>query len=85
MDARELARSARTTAAWTACEQAADYWFALAERVELEPEIVDGLLRGGGGPAANQPADQRAHEKRRKNEQQYGRIHDRFSKNIIGT
>ena len=38
MDARELARSARTTAAWTACEQAADYWFALAERVELEPE-----------------------------------------------
>jgi len=38
MDARELARSARTTAAWTACEQAADYWLALAERVELEPE-----------------------------------------------
>ena len=38
MDARELARSARTMAAWTACEQAADYWFALAERVELEPE-----------------------------------------------
>jgi len=38
MDARELARSARTTAAWTACEQAADYWFALAERVELEQE-----------------------------------------------
>jgi hypothetical protein len=38
MDARELARSARTTAAWTACEQAADYWFALAERVELESE-----------------------------------------------
>ena len=36
MDARELARSARTTAAWTACEQAADYWLALAERVELE-------------------------------------------------
>ena len=34
MDARELARSARTTAAWTACEQAADYWLALAERVE---------------------------------------------------
>ena len=33
MDARELARSARTTAAWTACEQAADYWLALAERV----------------------------------------------------
>ena len=38
MDARELARSARTTAAWTACEQAADYWLALAERVELEQE-----------------------------------------------
>ena len=38
MDARELAGSARTTAAWTACEQAADYWFALAERAELEPE-----------------------------------------------
>jgi hypothetical protein len=38
MDARELARSARTTAAWTACEQTADYWFALAERVELEQE-----------------------------------------------
>ena len=36
MDARELARSARTMAAWTACDQAADYWFALAERVELE-------------------------------------------------
>jgi hypothetical protein len=36
MDARELARSARTTAAWTACEQAADYWLALAERVEHE-------------------------------------------------
>src|SRR3954467_11046632 len=36
MDARELARSARTTAVWTACEQAADYWFALAERLELE-------------------------------------------------
>jgi hypothetical protein len=39
MDARELARSARTTAAWTACEQAADYWLALAERVELEQEL----------------------------------------------
>ncbi len=38
MDARELARSARTTAAWTACEQVADYWFALAERVEFEEE-----------------------------------------------
>jgi hypothetical protein len=38
MDARELARSARTTAACTACEQAADYWLALAERVELEQE-----------------------------------------------
>ena len=36
MDARELARSARTTAAWTACEQAADYWLALAERIEHE-------------------------------------------------
>ena len=38
MDARELARSARTTAAWTACEQVAHYWLALAERVELEQE-----------------------------------------------
>ena len=38
MDARELARSARTTAAWTACEQVADYWLVLAERVELEQE-----------------------------------------------
>ena len=38
MDAREFARSARTTAAWTACEQAADYWLALAERVERETE-----------------------------------------------
>jgi len=38
MDARALARSARTTAAWTAFEQAADYWFALAERVELEQD-----------------------------------------------
>jgi hypothetical protein len=36
MDARDLARSARTTAAWTACEQVAHYWLALAERVELE-------------------------------------------------
>ena len=36
MDARELARSARTTAAWTTCEQVAHYWLALAERVELE-------------------------------------------------
>ena len=38
MDARELARSARTTAAWTACEQVADYWLVLAERVESEQE-----------------------------------------------
>ena len=38
MDARELARSARTTAAWMACEQVADYWLVLAERVELEVE-----------------------------------------------
>ena len=38
MDARKLARSARTTAAWTACEQVADYWLVLAERVELEQE-----------------------------------------------
>ena len=37
-DARGLARSARTISARTACEQTADYWFALAERVELEPE-----------------------------------------------
>ena len=38
MDARELARSARTTAARTACEQVADYWLVLAERIELEQE-----------------------------------------------
>jgi hypothetical protein len=38
MDAQELARSARTISAWMACEQAAGYWFALAERVELEQE-----------------------------------------------
>jgi hypothetical protein len=34
MEARGLARSARTMAAWTACEQVADYWLVLAERVE---------------------------------------------------
>src|SRR4051812_12948724 len=38
MVACELARSARTAAVWTACEQTADYWFALAKRVELEQE-----------------------------------------------
>jgi hypothetical protein len=38
MDARELARTARTTAIWTACEQVADYWLVLAERVESEEE-----------------------------------------------
>jgi hypothetical protein len=38
MDARELARTARTTASWTACEQVADYWLVLAERVESEEE-----------------------------------------------
>jgi hypothetical protein len=38
MDARELARTARTTASWTACEQVADYWLVLAERVESEDE-----------------------------------------------
>jgi hypothetical protein len=36
MEARALARSARTMAAWTACEQVADYWLVLAERVEHE-------------------------------------------------
>jgi len=36
MEARELARSARTMAAWTACEQVADYWLVLAERIEHE-------------------------------------------------
>jgi hypothetical protein len=38
MVARELARDARTTASWTACEQVADYWLVLAERVESEEE-----------------------------------------------
>jgi hypothetical protein len=38
MDARELARTGRTTASWTACEQVADYWLVLAERVESEEE-----------------------------------------------
>ena len=38
MDARELARTARTIASWTACEQVADYWLVLAERVESEEE-----------------------------------------------
>ena len=47
MDARELARSARTTAAWTACEQAADYWLALAERVEQRATAKD---QGGAFP-----------------------------------
>jgi hypothetical protein len=36
MEARALARSARTMAAWTACEQVADYWLVLAERIEHE-------------------------------------------------
>jgi len=51
MDARELARSARTTAAWTACEQAADYWLALAERVEHEqPQRIRVALSPSSSP-----------------------------------
>jgi hypothetical protein len=38
MAARDLARSARTMAVWTACEQVAEYWLVLAERIESEPE-----------------------------------------------
>jgi hypothetical protein len=43
-EARELARQAKRTCTKTALEQVAEYWFALAERVEQRDEERPGTM-----------------------------------------